>query len=92
MLIGISTATVYLCIPQCTYAICKYMFSAYIYLPTPAEAKRNLQLWQQQYSISRVFSAIDGTRISITQPCENGQDYFHQKSFYSVNVQGFNLF
>ena len=91
MLIGIGTATACLCVHQCTYAICEHMFSAYIRFPTPAEARRNMQIWQQQCSIPGIFGAIDGTHIAITQPCENGQDYFNRKSFYSVNVQGSNL-
>jgi len=92
MLVGIGMAMVCLCVHQCTYAICKHTFLAYIHLPTPAEVRRNMQLWQQQCSIPGIFGAIDGTHISITQPCENGQDYFNRKSFYSVNVQGSNLF
>ena len=91
MLLGIGIATAHLCVHECTYAICTHMFSTYIRFPTAAEARRNMQIWQQQCSIPGIFGAIDGTHISITKPWEEGQDYFNRKSFYSVNVQGLNL-
>jgi len=68
------------------------MFSAYIRLPMPAEARANMEKWKQQTSIPGIYDAIDGTHIAIKRPQEHGQDYFNRKSHYSVNVQGSKLY
>ena len=67
------------------------MFSTYIRLPTPPEARANMEKWQQQSNIPGIFGAIDGTHVAIKKPCEHGQDYFNRKAHYSINVQGIYL-
>ena len=91
MLLGIGVMTACKCVHECTYAICRHMFMAYIRLPTPQESRANMEKWRQQTSIPGIFGAIDGTHITIKKPCESGQDYFNRKSFYSINMQGSSL-
>ena len=92
MILGIGVMTACKCIHACAYAICRHMFSVYIRLPTPPEARGNIEKWKQQTSIPGIFSVIDCTHIAIKKPCEHGQDYFNRKSHYSVNIQGSNLY
>ena len=40
--LGIGVMTACECIHACTYVICRHMFSTYIRLPTPAEARLNM--------------------------------------------------
>jgi hypothetical protein len=87
-LLGIGVMTVCKCVHQCTYAICRHMFLTYIRLPTPTEARANMEKWRQSSNIPGIFGAIDGTHINIKQPCTDGRDYFNRKGFYSINVQG----
>jgi hypothetical protein len=64
------------------------MWHIYIRLPTVAEAQQNMDLWRLQTGIPGIFGAIDGTHIAIKKPCDDGDDYFNRKAFYSLNVQG----
>jgi len=64
------------------------MFSTYIHLPTPPEARANMEKWRQHSSIPGIVGALDGTHIAISKPCEYGQDYYNRKGYYSINVQG----
>lgn len=89
MMIGIDVMTACKCVHQCTYAVCRHMFSTYIRLPTFVETHTNMEKWKQQTNIPGIFDAIDGTHIAIKKPCEHDQDYFNHKSHYSINVQGF---
>ena len=89
--LGIGVMLACTCVHQCVYAICRHMFSTYIRLPTPTEARSNMEKWRQQCCIPRIYGAIDGTHINITKPCEDGQNYFNRKSYYSINVQGPNF-
>ena len=91
MLLGIGKATAWLCVHQCTYTICRHMYTMYIHFPIAAEAWKSMGVLQQQSGIPGVFGTIDGTHININKPLENSQDYFNRKSFYSVNVQGMNI-
>jgi len=86
--LGIGIMTACKCVHECTYAICRHMFSTYIHLPTPAEARINMEKWKQQTSIPGIIGAIDGTHIAIKRPCEHGNDYYNRKAHYSVNMQG----
>jgi hypothetical protein len=90
--LGIGVMTVCKCVHECTYAINRHMFAAYIRLPTPAEARATMEKWRQQTSIPGIYGAIDGTHIAIKKPAEHGQDYFNRKSDYSLNVQGCTLY
>ena len=60
---------------ECTYAICRHMFSAYIRLPTPMEARANMEKWKQQSGSPGIYGAIDWTHIPIEKPCRDGEDY-----------------
>jgi DDE superfamily endonuclease len=90
MLLGIGVMTACECIHQCTYAICRHMFAAYIRLPTAAEARLNMEKWKQQTEgLPGIYGAIDGTHISIKRLCKDGSDYFNRKGYYSINMQGY---
>ena len=86
--LGIGVMTAGECIRACTYAICRHMFSTYIRLPTPAEARLNMDTCRQQTNIPGIVGAIDGTHIQIKRPIEHGEDYFNRKHQYSINIQG----
>jgi len=51
------------------------MFSAYIRLPTPMEARANMEKWKQQSGSPGIYGAIDWTHIPIEKPCRDGEDY-----------------
>jgi hypothetical protein len=88
ILLGIGKMTACECVRECTYAICRHMFSTYIRLPSPQEARANMEKWKQKTNIPGIFGAIDGTHIGIKKPGEYGQDYLNRKGSYSTNVQG----
>jgi DDE superfamily endonuclease len=90
MLLGIGIMTACKCIHECTRAICLHMYTARIRLPTPAEARVNIEKWMRQTGLAGIYGAIDGTHLAIRKPCHDGRDYFNRKLHYSINMQSSN--
>ena len=65
MLLGIGVMTVCKCVHECTRVIYVHIYSAYIHLPTSAEARINMEKWKQQTGLPGIYGAIDGTYITI---------------------------
>lgn len=86
--LGIGAASAHRCVRECTMAILRYMQHDYIRLPTPQEAKYNMEQWRRDAGIPGIVGAIDGTHIAIRKPLVNGEDYYNSKGKYSINVQG----
>src|SRR5208282_1914278 len=71
------------------HAICKYLYPTYLRLPTPVEARINMEKWKQQTGgFPGIYGAIDGSHIATKKPLLHGQNYFNRKSYYSINIQG----
>ena len=85
---GIAPSTVSKCVHQVTSAILQHMWSAYIRLPTVEQGLRSMTAWELQTHIPGIIGAVDGTHIQIRRPSKDGERYFNQKGFYSLNVQG----
>jgi hypothetical protein len=86
MLLGIGVMTACKIVHECTYTVCKHMYSTYIRFPTIMKARQNMLKWKQQTTIPGIYGAIDGIQIDINKPYEYGEDYFNHKSNYSINV------
>ena len=85
---GVAICTVSSVIYQVCHSISTYLGPKYLHLPrNEKEIRQKVGEFEAKYGMPQCFGCIDGTRIPISSPSENSQDYFCYKQFHSLNVQ-----
>ena len=87
-LFGISKASVCLIADEFCNAVVDILQPKYIKIPVDEELDRVVNDFKYKWGFPQCVDAIDGSHIPVKAPIEFHADYYNQKGWYSVILQG----
>ena len=68
--------------------ICKVLGPSYICMPrNKDEMRHKVAEFDSKFGMPQAFGCIDGTHIRLKRLCENSQDFYNYRGFFSLNMK-----